>query len=76
MSCTTACPTQDHASWGACVKAKGLQVSPAINDNYGKAQRSLDRDLDHYESAVRQGLSPAGTTRDKVDAAIKEADAT
>lgn len=74
MSCTTACPTQDHASWGACVRAKGLQVSPAINDNYGTRQRALDSDLNHYESAVRQGLSPAGTTRDKVDAAFKGAE--
>jgi hypothetical protein len=75
-ACTSVCPTQDHASWGACVRAKGLQVSPAVNEQYGTRQRALDSDLNHYESAVRQGLSPTGTSRHKVDAAIKEADAT
>lgn len=74
-NCTSGCTSQDHESWGACIRAKSLQVSPAINDNYGTRQRALDSDLNHYESAVRQGLSPAGTSRHKVDAAIKEADA-
>ena len=72
--CSTACSTQDHASWGECVKAKGLQLSPAINDTYGTKQRAWDRELDNYESAVRQGLSPAGTKQHHVDAAVKEAE--
>lgn len=76
MSCTTGCPSGGHLTWGECLRAKSLQVSPAINDNYSTAQRSLDKDLDHYESAKRQGLSPAGTSRNKVDAAFREADTT
>lgn len=75
MSCTTACSTQDHRTWGECVRSKGLQISPHINDNYGTRQKAWDRELDNYESAVRQGLSPAGTKQHHVDAAIKEADA-
>lgn len=73
--CSSSCLTKDHATWGECVRAKGLQVSPAINDNYGTRQRSWDRELDNYESAVRQGLSPVGTRQHHVDAAIKEAEA-
>lgn len=75
MSCTTACPTQDHRTWGECVRSKGLQISPHINDGYGTRQKAWDRELDNYESAVRQGLNPAGTKQHHVDAAIKEADA-
>lgn len=56
------------------MRAKGVQLSPHVNDNYGSRQRALDSDLNHYESAVRQGLSPAGTTRKHVDAAMKAAD--
>lgn len=75
MSCSTACPTQDHKSWGECVRSKGLQLSPHVNGEYAVRQKAWDSELDHYASAVRQGLSPAGTKRHQVDAAIKEADA-
>lgn len=75
MSCTSSCLTQDHGTWGECVRSKGLQISPHINDGYGTRQKAWDRELDSYESAVRQGLNPAGTKQHHVDAAIKEADA-
>lgn len=75
MSCSSACPTQDHKSWGECVRSKGLQLSPHVNGEYAVRQKAWDSELDHYASAVRQGLNPAGTKRHHVDAAIKEADA-
>lgn len=74
MACSTACSTQDHRSWGECVRSKGLQLSPAVNDQYGTRQRAWDRELDNYQSAVRQGLEPAGTKQRHIDAAFKEAD--
>lgn len=72
--CSSSCVTQDHRTWGECVRAKGLQLSPAVNDLYSAKQKKWDRELDGYESAVRQGLSPAGTQQHNVDAAFKEAD--
>jgi hypothetical protein len=72
--CSSACLTRDHRTYGECIRAKGLQVSPAISDSYGTKQRAWDRDLDHYESAVNQGLQPEGTQRHQVDAAFKEAE--
>lgn len=74
-NCSASCATGDHYSWGECVRSKGLQVSPAISDSYGSRQKQWDRELDGYESAVRQGLEPAGTKQHHVDAAFKEADA-
>lgn len=74
MSCASSCATQDHRSYGECLRSKHLQLSPHVNDAYGTKQKQWDRDLDHYESAVRQGLQPEGTQRHQVDAAIKEAD--
>lgn len=76
MSCSSACATQDHKTWGECVRSKGLQLSPAVNDSYATRQRGWDRELDNYDSARRQGLNPAGTKQHHVDAAMKEADAT
>lgn len=73
-NCTSGCLTRDHSTWGECVRSKGLQISPAVNDNYGSKQRQWDKDLDHYESAVRQGIQPEGTQRHQVDAALKGAD--
>jgi hypothetical protein len=49
-------------------------LSPHVNGEYGKKQKTWDKDLDHYESAVNQGLQPEGTQRWQVDKAIKEAD--
>jgi hypothetical protein len=72
-NCSSACVTKDHASWGECVRSKGLQVSPAVSDSYGSRQKAWDKELNNYESAVRQGLSPAGTKQHHVDAAMKEA---
>ena len=73
--CSSSCPTKDHASWGECVRSKGLQLSPAVNDGYGTRQKAWDRELDNYESAVRQGLSPDGTKQSHIDKAFKEAEA-
>lgn len=57
------------------MRAKGLQLSPAINDTYGTKQKAWDRELDNFESATRQGLDPAGTKQHHIDAAIKKAEA-
>jgi len=72
-NCSAACPTKDHSTYGECLRSKNLQLSPHVNDTYGTKQKQWDKDLDHYESAVRQGLQPVGTQRHQVDAAIKEA---
>lgn len=74
-ACSSACKTKDHKTWGECVRAKGLQLSPAVNDSYATRQRGWDRELDNYDSARRQGLNPAGTKQHHVDAAMKEAEA-
>ncbi len=73
-NCSSSCLTKNHSTYGECIRAKGLQLSPAVNDNYGTRQKQWDRDLDHYEKAVNDGLSPTGTQRWQVDQAIKEAD--
>lgn len=73
--CSSSCLTKDHSSWGECIRAKGLQVSPHINDTYSTKQRKWDRELDSFASATRQGVNPAGTQQHQIDAAMKEAGA-
>lgn len=72
--CSSSCKTQDHKSWGECVRAKGLQLSPHVNDSYATSQVAWDKELHNYREAKRQGLEPAGTKQHHVDAAIKEAE--
>lgn len=72
--CSSSCRTRNHKTFGECLRAKNLQLSPAVNSEYGTRQKAWDKDLDHYESATRQGLQPEGTQRHQVDAAFKEAE--
>lgn len=74
-NCSSACSTKDHKSFGECMRAKSLQLSPAINDSYGSRQKSWDRELDSYDKARSDGLEPRGTKQHHVDAAYREAEA-
>lgn len=67
-SCGNGCP-----SFGACMRGKNLHVLEAG----AKANnREWDNHLDRYEYAVSQGIQPAGTTVEKVEAAIAVSQAT
>lgn len=74
-NCSSGCLTKDHKTFGECMRGKNLQLSPAVNDTYGTRQKAWDKELDNYESAVRQGIHPKGTKQHHVDAAMKEAEA-
>lgn len=74
VKCSSGCPSQDHKSWGECLRAKSLQLSPAVNDGYATRQRAWDKELDNFESASRQGVHPAGTKQRHIDAAFKAAE--
>lgn len=74
LRCSAACQTKDHRTFGECMRAKSLKLSPRISDSYGSKQKAWDKELDNYESAVRQGVYPEGTTQPKIDKAMKEAE--
>jgi hypothetical protein len=74
LRCSAACLTKDHRTFGECMRAKSLKLSPRINDSYGSKQKAWDKELDNYESAVSQGVYPEGTTQAKIDKAMKEAE--
>lgn len=72
--CSSSCLTKDHASFGECLRAKGIQLSPQVSDGYSTRQKAWDRELDSYDSARRQGLEPRSTKQSAVDQAFKEAE--
>lgn len=63
MSCSSGCPTQNHASYGACMRAKRQMVGFA-RSAYGadKTRDNLhERELTLYRDLRSQGIQPDGT---------------
>lgn len=62
--CRTGCPTQDHSSYGECLRAANAGVA------FGSAYRaSTDRELAEYRQLRKEGIQPMGTTRHALDQA-------
>lgn len=73
MSCSSSCRTQDHATWGECVRAKGLKVAYAQSQKGADAtaQKKADKNLDNYERARKYGIQPKSTKKADVDMAVR-----
>lgn len=67
--CSSSCPTQDHASYGACLRSKNLQLNPNLADT--GASKKWDADLQKYRDVRKQGIRPEGTSAAQVDRAEK-----
>ena len=71
-NCTTGCPTQDHSTYGECLRSKRTKVAycaSAKGFDFTQ-QKKWDRDLAAYSDARAQGIQPASTQRASVDAAV------
>lgn len=68
-NCSSTCPTQDHATYGACIRAKGLQLNPNLSDT--GASKKWDADLQRYRDVRAQGIRPDGTSAAQVSRAEK-----
>lgn len=68
--CSSGCVTQAHESWGECVRAKSLQLTPVEPG----PRRAWDKELTDYAEARRQGIQPAGTQQCQIDEAVQFAD--
>lgn len=60
-----------HATWGDCIRAKGIQVGDLMGRN---RNRQLDKSLDNYEAARRQGIQPKTTSARDVRKAVELSD--
>lgn len=73
MACCSGCPTQDHESYGQCLRAKSV----AVVDPAGKVHRTAwDNEMNSYLDAKRQGVQPATTKQKDIDAAMRISEAT
>lgn len=69
LRCSSSCVTRDHLTFGECLRSKKLQLNPNLADN--SRNKEWDKELNAYSDAVRQGVNPSGTKKDKVDMAMK-----
>jgi hypothetical protein len=72
--CSSACPTQDHKTFGECMRAKNLHLTPNLSDT--GASKAWDAELSAYRNARAQGIQPSGTTMAKVREAVEISNAT
>lgn len=76
MACRTGCATKNHASYHECLRDAGIRTSGAspskgLDMTHRKA---WDKELSDYREARRQGIQPDGTTKVKIEAAVKASD--
>lgn len=73
-NCSSSCRTQDHATFGECIRAKGLRVAYCNTAGKGgdaTTQKKWDRELDSYRDAVRQGMQPESTRTKDIQKAVQ-----
>lgn len=73
--CRTGCPTGGHKTWGECARAANLRIAYCgIGGGDATAQKKWDSELEDYRKARAQGIQPEGTTRNKINRAVKLSD--
>jgi hypothetical protein len=78
MACASSCRTQDHDSYGECLRSKNLKTA-YMQEWKGKdatAQKRADKNLDAYESARKHGIQPKSTRPADVQRAVQISDTT
>jgi len=73
-NCSSVCLTKDHATFGECMRSKRLNLNPNLMGT--QIQKEWDKELEDYRDAHDQGIRPRGTTRAKIDEAVRTSDAT
>jgi hypothetical protein len=71
--CSSGCLSKNHESYGACLRAKHLQVQDVETHKRATAQ---NRVIDDYVAARRDGLQPEGVTAKAVKQAREFTDLT
>lgn len=72
--CRSGCPTKDHKSYSACLRAGAPQLSIGVDKTF--KQKAWDNELSEYRKARAQGIQPDGTTLHKVRKAVEISNAT
>jgi hypothetical protein len=69
-NCSSRCETRNHATFGECIKNKGVSFAPTV---IAKSKK-WDTELDAYADARKQGIQPDGTKLHNVRQALDLSD--
>lgn len=72
--CSSGCKTQDHESWGACVRDKGVRIDPVGLDMTKERQAQSERNA--YRAVRAEGIQPESSKPRDVRAAVEISNAT
>lgn len=78
MACSSSCFTQDHKSYGECLRSKNLKTAVSIpGKDYDRShQPAWDKRINAYKQARSEGIQPASTRASDIKAAVQQSDAT
>lgn len=78
MACATSCRTQDHLSYGHCLRSQNVGVMGLESTGNGLGGYTADKRMHAenaaYAAARKEGLQPSAPTMAAVDLAKKNAD--
>lgn len=66
MTCREGCKSKDHVSYAECLRAANPTVTAVINSNLQGMYEKTKQDLSAFQEARRAGITPGGTTVEKV----------
>jgi len=69
--CRSGCATQDHESWGDCLRAANLSIS---NEHVSADIKNTDKELSAYRDARKLGIQPASTKMKDIQKAVRASD--
>lgn len=67
-NCTSSCKTQDHATYGECLKSNSPMFVKAGSIS---GQSAKDKELHSYYDALKAGVEPISTKKKDIDAAMR-----
>lgn len=68
MACSSSCPTQDHTTYGECMRSKNIHAADVA---YAAANQKHTKELTSYQAARKQGIQPRSTRARDIDAAVR-----
>src|SRR5690348_15820069 len=70
MACRTGCPTQDHDTYGACLRGANIQIDRfAISGNVDtRLEKRKDETLGRYKALRESGFEPPSIKKSNLDA--------
>ena len=68
--CSSGCPTQDHASWGECMRSKNLRTGVVQDSQSYKQGNRFWTEVKEYRAARAQGIQPKSSKLEDIRSAV------